>query len=255
VKVFVFFILLIQCATPNAFGQYAWFKQFSGNGYVVGTNLSISNDDAIYSVGNFENNVSVFGHTFAGSGSFIVKVTTHGELIWVHQIVNSGSNDGLIKIRSDGVGNIYVVGTCNQNVTIGGQSIPGAKNTSYVAKLNEEGDLQWFQIVPVQNIFEIDVNKQGDLVLIGRLLGSITLGENFLSCSECSFGASLTTTGTYHWAKIFFLVVNAALVHHSLLQARIIGRKLSGINPFLFLLLLMTMAILTSMETFGTIFH
>lgn len=187
--------------TP-AFGQYAWFNQFSGNGYAIGTNLSISNDDAIYSIGNFNNGISVFGNSFSGQGSYILKLNKLGDLIWVKQVINPGNNL-LLQIRSDDLGNIYITGMCHENVIIDGQTIPGAQNTSYVAKLNGEGELQWFQIVPVQNIYGIDVNKQGDLVLIGRMSNSIMLGGNLLSCSECSFGAQLTTTGTFRWAKTF----------------------------------------------------
>jgi gliding motility-associated-like protein len=195
-------MLFMLGVLPVAFAQYAWFRQFSGNGYVVGTNLSIGNNDAIYTIGNFNNDVSVFGHSFSGPGSYIVKVTKHGDLSWVHPVIYDG-NDALNQIRSDGAGNIYITGTCNQGVTLGGQSIPGAQNTSYVAKLTGDGQLQWYQRIPVQNIIEIDVNQQGDLVLIGRLAGSITLGGNSLSCSSCSFGAALTTNGTFHWARTF----------------------------------------------------
>jgi gliding motility-associated-like protein len=194
--------ILILGLLPSAFAQYAWFREFSGNGYVFGGNLSITKDDAIYTVGKFTNDVSVLDNSFSGTGSFIVKLTKNGDLIWVHRVANS-TNDIVNQVRSDDAGNIYIMGTCNQNVIIGGQTIPGAQNTSYVAKLNGEGSLQWFQIIPVQNIFKIDVNKRGDLVLIGRLFGEITVGGRSLSCSQCSFGASLTTAGTFLWAKTF----------------------------------------------------
>ncbi|HPM31466.1 MAG TPA: gliding motility-associated C-terminal domain-containing protein [Chryseolinea sp.] len=191
---------MLLSALTDTYAQYAWFEELEGNDFVAGGNLSIDVDDAIYSIGNFTNGVTVFGETFSGSGGYIVKATKRGHLIWVHQIVH-GSLDAIIKIRSDGSGNIYIMGSCNQNITIDGQLFFGSQGTSYVAKLNSDGNLLWFRQIGVHNIFTIDVNSQGDLALIGRLFGTVTINGSLLSCDQCSFGAVLTTTGAYRWAK------------------------------------------------------
>lgn len=146
--------------------------------------------------------MTVFDQTLTGRGSYMIRLTKRGDLVWLRQVMSSEA-DALLEIHSDDNGNIYVSGTCNGTVTIGGQTIPGSHATSYIAKLDSDGMLLWYRRVDVQNIFSIAVNSIGDVAFTGLLSGIVTLDSNMLACGMCSFGASLTTDGSLLWARTF----------------------------------------------------
>ncbi len=121
-------------------GGLIWSRQIGINGGSTYSNgISIDSSNNSYITGY--TNVGISGQTQVGQYDyFIAKYSESGNLIWTHQVGESGGITSGYSISTDSNANIYITGYTD--VGISGESQNG--NTDYfVAKYSESGILIW----------------------------------------------------------------------------------------------------------------
>ena len=140
-------------AKYNSAGVVQWVRHNASgdaNNSAYGTGLTVDASGNSYAVGYYDGGVT-FGltpntTTLTNSGDyqcFLVKYNSAGTLIWAKPLAGSGFVYA-IKVALDSAGNICLSGTFTGSMNIGGTNLVsvGGKDI-FVAKLNNDGVLQW----------------------------------------------------------------------------------------------------------------
>jgi len=102
-------------------GAYRWV--IASNGYADFANVVTDPYGNIYILGvfNYYPSFTFGGRSFTGSGNFVIKVASTGNVLWIKNI---GSNFAMgSKISISRAGNIYIGGVFNAPVTIGATTL------------------------------------------------------------------------------------------------------------------------------------
>ena len=200
-------LIVLVCAFVcfNCLGQFAWFKSYEGADY---TSLAASSFDkqsnSVLSVGNFSNGITLSGQTISGFGSFIVKHSLEGDVIW-HKVIrySEPSFYHLGYVKTDGQGNIYVVTQSPQWTRIDDTTITfDGQPNSLLVKFNAQGDLMWVKkFRHVQELFRMDVNASGHVAITGHFFNSITIDHITLHAPFSTFVTLFNSDGDLLWAN------------------------------------------------------
>jgi hypothetical protein len=107
--------------------------------------------------------------------AFIAKISNK-KFIWASIISSKGEDENLIlRMKTDSNGNIFVLGTATNPVTIGGTTInkTGKKQYAYLVKLDTNGICLWTKAIDFYNTPEdisFDVNNNGEIVVATTVL-------------------------------------------------------------------------------------
>ncbi len=112
-----------------------------------------------------------------GSGAFLTKHNTDGDILWVRQIAGS-ANDNICALATDSEGHVYVGGYFTSPVvSIGKTQLVrvGHDPNGFIARYDEKGDLRWTVTGAYENdsyeaYIALTVSPAGDLYAIGRSL-------------------------------------------------------------------------------------
>lgn len=148
--------IFIQKLDSN--GNFLWVKQMGGTLLEVGNAIATDNSGNIYSTGMFRStvdfdpgvgisNLSSYGYT----DTYIQKLDSNGNLIWVKQIGGSLSDSGQ-GITTDNMGNVFIAGSFQGTVDfdpgIGTSNISSNGMTDFfIQKLDANGNLLWVKQV------------------------------------------------------------------------------------------------------------
>ena len=78
--------------------------------------------------------------------AFVAKLNRNGELEW-NTFLGSPYDDQAEEIAMDGNGNVYVVGRSAATWDIPSEPFPATCSGAFVAKLNSNGELQWYRFI------------------------------------------------------------------------------------------------------------
>ena len=101
---------------------------------------------------------------------FIAKMSGN-KFVWANNISSKSEDENLVlKIKADANGNIFILGTSTNPVTISGTTInkTGSKQYAYIAKLDTDGNCLWTKAIDHYNSKEdisFDVNDNGDIIV------------------------------------------------------------------------------------------
>lgn len=133
---------------PNAGGYDAFVSKYSSSGTILwARQIGTSSWDLSYGVSaDSLGNVYISGYTEgslngANSGNrdaFISKYDSDGSFLWGKQIGTS-SNEGSTSVSADGLGNVYISGETDGNLT--GSNAGGSD--AFVSKYKANGTLEW----------------------------------------------------------------------------------------------------------------
>lgn len=116
----------------------AIFVEPNGNFYITGYFISEANFGGVKVK-------SSINKTFSSITLFIAKYNTSGDPIWIKKSENKGSDNGNA-IASDNKGNIYVLGTFDNNLVYDGKTATSSgKNDICVIKINNTGNCEWIK--------------------------------------------------------------------------------------------------------------
>jgi hypothetical protein len=142
----------------------------------------------------------------ANSG-FVARFTNRGELRWIKSIGDTGNDNGT-GVTVDAAGFIYLIGTTNYTVNLGGADLYSAGGTDfYVAKLDGNGGHVWSQIhggTGEENATGISVDASGNVIVSGSFNGTTNLGGvagipgSGVDCYIVKYNSS----GTWQWNAI-----------------------------------------------------
>jgi hypothetical protein len=125
---------------------------------------------------------------------------------WADQIVGSDWNQAY-DVATDGGGNVYVAGFFIDSARFEGMQFYHNWQCAYLAKYDSMGDVQWVRIFPATGACfaeHVVATQTGELILLGRFEGSITVGASTFSTAgiyEDYFLTKLDTAGNVLWAK------------------------------------------------------
>src|SRR5690606_456079 len=164
----------------DAGGNFVWAKQASGTHFNVGNDIAVSpsNDGVVtgyfYATQDFDAGPGIFELTANFSDTYVLKLDSSGNFLWVKQTGGDGFEEG-ISLKTDANGGIVVLGNFEDTVDFD----PGAGNfpvTSagfsdiYVQYLQPSGNFGW-----VSTAGGVDV-EQGNFLTIDGDQNIITTG-------------------------------------------------------------------------------
>jgi gliding motility-associated-like protein len=199
-------VALFLCFTViwiDSLAQTPWLSVVNGPGLVDAVSISIDPEDNVLAIGNFENGVNLEGTAYEGAGSYLIKLSKDGTILW-HRIVRYGAGQvwGLRKVDSDGSGNVYIAGNFSQFMTVGGVNLSSIQYSGVVAKFNPQGEIQWTKVIGnVQEFYDLKVNASGQVLLYSMQTSSVTIDGSSFATGANSFGVMLNSQGTLLWAK------------------------------------------------------
>ncbi len=113
----------------------------------------------------------------------MVSCIAVGQPYWV-QKVGGGGNDAVNAIRTGEDGSIYITGEFSGSITLDGTNFQSTGSIdAFVAKLDPEGDLEWFTRCGGSGIdrgLKVDVHSNGTLAWVGEFTGSAGFGSTTL---------------------------------------------------------------------------
>ena len=197
------------------FSQYiSWAQVIEG---VLNWNTFLGSSIADYcdgSVLDASGNVYVTGYSGATWGSpvrpfaggtadaFVAKLNRSGVLLW-NTFLGSSATDNGMGIALDTNGNVYVTGTSGATWGSPVRTFGGGTADAFVAKLNENGVLQWNTFLggSVEDTGRggIAVSSSGNVYVLGDSLGTWGTPISSYSGSRDAFAAKLDGTGALQW--------------------------------------------------------
>ena len=199
----------------GASGGYLWAKMIGGTGYDSGTSVAVDGGGNVYLTGYFD--VSASGVDFGGgpllsAGArdvFLVKYSAAGAHVWSKRFGSTGQDSGS-SVAVDASGNVFVTGTFNGSINLGGASLTSAGGVDiFVAKFSATGAHLWskgFGGTSTDAVRGMAVDGVGDVVLTGQFLNTISFGGTALTSAgfEDIFLAKLSgAAGDHLWSKRF----------------------------------------------------
>lgn len=226
-KIF-FALILLFCYTAKAqTPNFEWAKQIGGENVSNSVGRAITTDLAgnVYSIGTFTNTVdfdpdpdSTLFITTTGTGFFVSKFNSEGELIWVKAVKGGAFAYG---IALDAVNNIYITGHYLPE-SVDFDPDPDSTFTlftnheaAFILKLNSAGDFVWVKQFKDDSGFNfsyglsITIDSKGDVYATGFFQGTINFNpvDSFPSVRISAtrggeiFVLKLDSTGNLIWAK------------------------------------------------------
>jgi gliding motility-associated-like protein len=197
-------VVLFLCFSVSSLAQTPWLVVINGPGLIGAESVSIDPDDNALAIGNFENGLNLAGTIYEGSGSFLIKLSKDGTLLW-HRIVRYGPGEvrGLKKVGTDASGNVFIAGNFTQTVTVAGVNLSfGLPHNGFVAKFNSQGEVQWTKVMSnVQDFLDMKVNAGGQVLLYSMQTNMVGIDASGFETGPNSFGVMLNSQGTLLWAK------------------------------------------------------
>jgi hypothetical protein len=186
-------------------GQLIWVRQISapnngsginGSGAIV-KDIEVDSQNNIYVTGSFTGIVDfdpspISINPITGPGSFVVKLSPNGNLIWVS--VFAGQNNfqlGSVDIELDSNGNLFILGGFSGQVDFDPDPVitnyvgyaPSTTTKTFVCKLNNSGqflDLYTYSPFIDNTPHNLFINSNNEIVISGHCSGGIGGPDYFL---------------------------------------------------------------------------
>ena len=188
-------------AKLNSNGVREWHTFVGGTAWDFAEDIALDGSGNIYITGVSQGTWGTPIRAFEGwADVFVAKYNTNGALQW-STFLGGGGYDSGFGIALDGDGNVYVTGYSN------GWGTPinphgGSAEDAFVAKLNNNGILQWHTFLGGTGLdegFAIDVTATGDIFVTGE--SDATWGTPVAAHhgNDDAFVARLNNAGTRQW--------------------------------------------------------
>jgi hypothetical protein len=223
------FILLVLIIQKNSFAQtYQWTKTIGGTYKEDSKCMAIDRSGNIYLCGRFSQTVDFdpgIGNYLLSTNNyysslFIEKLDSEGNFIWVKTFDQSSfdTDMDINAIATDSLNNIYFCGrysgTIDFDPGIGTDYLSSAIYSSYIEKLDSNGNYNWAKSIGGGNgtIYgtNFNISKNGDLLIAGYFYDTVDFDPSisgintFISNGNSdAFVLKLNSSGEFDWVKIF----------------------------------------------------
>lgn len=204
----------------DAQGNFVWTSHTPSTSVKTGRSLTIDSSNHLYITGFFEGTIdfdpgsTVSNLTAIGNSTniFVQKIDIDGNLLWAKHIGNSSNSYGS-RIVTDNLNGVYISGTFSDSLQFNSNPDDNiiAPNgiSSYILKLNSDGNFQWAVSLPTPydyRITSLQTDQLGSVYLSGYMEGvevDFDPGpmENNLSVTNADmFVHKFNSEGEYTWA-------------------------------------------------------
>ncbi|MCP4438044.1 MAG: T9SS type A sorting domain-containing protein [Aureispira sp.] len=206
----------------NSTGNLVWAKNFGGNGYDEGLDITIDPTGNIITTGRFSGTVDfdpssngVTSLTSNGSYDiFIQKLDSSGNFIWAKSI-GSDLPDDAGAVATDHLGNIYTCGSFRDTIDLNPNastmySYSAGNSDIFIQKLDPSGNFIWAKSIggtSNEHTYGMEINNSNDIYITGFFEGSIDFNPNAGINNSTSNGSSdifilkLDENGSFIWNK------------------------------------------------------
>ena len=188
----------------DANGNFQWAKHMGGTGIDSGSSITTDINGNVFTIGNFYDTVDFdpgAGITYLTSigsvDSFIQKLDTNGNFLWVNQI-GGNSEDYGESITTDANGSIYTTGNFRNIVDfdpgVGTANLTSlGSNDIFIQKLNTSGNLLW--VVQIGGGYSdggisITTDTNGNVYTTGSFSGTVDFDPGIGITNFTSLGFS-----------------------------------------------------------------
>ncbi len=197
-------------AAPASHGGVGlWSARLGGPQADMGLSVAATKAGGVAVVGSFEGTASVGGVPLASVGQvdfFVAKIDAAGAIAWVRPFGGPG-NDVATSVALDATGNVYVAGTSDGALTLGGSSFGQTGGTgAFMLALDPYGNVSTASAYgggAAGTAVEIAVANDGSIGLCGSYTGQIDLGGGPLAAAQgtyAGFVAKFDATATLSYA-------------------------------------------------------
>jgi len=171
-------------------GNYGWVYAFGGTGQDYSGGILLNDAGDVYLFGGFANTVDFeygAGTTsltsagfFFGLDSYLLKIDNSGSFVWVKNTGTSVGDVFAFHSEIDNMGNIYTTGSIEDitdfdpsiNVYDASTSSPSNTATTYIQKLNSDGDLVWVKLNGNLDAYNLAFTSSNNILLVGEFSGT-----------------------------------------------------------------------------------
>ena len=190
-------------------GSTVWAKHFGDDGSDIARAVQSSAGKAVIA-GSVQGTVDFGGGNTASAGeddAFVLALDASGAYLWVQRIAGTG-HDHARAVALDPSGNIFVVGSFTETMSIGATTLSSPGRTdAFVAKLDPGGTPLWAKQLGATELalaLGVAVDAQGAAVIVGGYRGGIDAGGGKLnSAFDDAFVVKLDAGGNHVFSKSF----------------------------------------------------
>lgn len=174
-------------------GNFLWASKAGGSNSENAKGIVVSSDNSIYICGSFASTTVTFGSlTVTNSATnntmdaFVAKLDPNGNWIWVRK-GDGASSESAYAITRDSNDFLYIAGTKQQNLAIGGTILESyGEFDVFVAKIDTSGNWIWAQRAGGPNYdiaWGIAVDSWSNLFVTGEFKATAVFGPYSVSAS------------------------------------------------------------------------
>lgn len=163
-------------------GAPIWSKRFGDEKTQRALNVATDGSGNVIVAGVAQGTVDFGGgpRTASESGeAFLVKLDPSGNHLWSKLLgsgaASFGSSPSAPGVSADANGGIVISGSVNGDLDLDGTKQPVADGSSFVAKLDSDGNLLWEKTFVSAEI-DAKTNRKGDIALTGSFSETLSLG-------------------------------------------------------------------------------
>ncbi len=184
-------------------GNVLWVRQSGGVYHQGGFAESIATDgnDNIYITGSYFDIIAFGPYILNGSGGFIAKYDSAGNVQWAKTIGKSGSTIPYA-ITADASGNTYLTGTFSDTIIAGRDTVVSSQ-AGFIAKYNTAGDGIWV-VKGAHRGYSVALDNAGNVYSTGYYFGSEVVGTDTLPGNNLwnnLYFDKYDTAGNFEWVK------------------------------------------------------
>lgn len=219
-KISKLLILLIFLFSQKAISQnWEWLHDLGcPAGFDQVKSFAIDDQGFIYVLGEFSCTATIIDTIFTVPGSnndsdiFVAKLNPDGSAIWIKQY-GSYENEHPETIKVDQAGNIYIGGSFFWDTLLDDIRLfthAGSTYSSFVAKLNNDGEVLWAAKPWHDDIFtqirgwDMTIDEAANVYLVGEFSGDMAInGQLYASMDNApdAYIAKLDSVGNWLWSK------------------------------------------------------
>lgn len=199
---------LFFCFTLTLFSQqWDWARQATQTkGIQESKDVYSDPSGNVYMIG-YNDTTAYYGNTILGKGSFVVKYSSTGNLLWAKDMPGQ-----LQALATDALGNLFLLGNFSNVITIESfVLISQGMSDLYLAKINSTGSIQWVKSYGggmTDSGLEMEIDKNNNIYIAGTFQDSISFDSINLRVMETNnYGTKLfylvkiNPSGIADWAR------------------------------------------------------
>ena len=199
-------------AKLDADGEHVWSLRAGDDEHQSGARVAIDTEGNVIVLGRFNGTLdlgtgALTSTATTGSDLFLAKFDPDGEPLWSKAF---GGNLATLKggLAVDTSGAIYLAGNMDGPIDLGAGTVTGAKNATFVAKLDPDGAHRWSHFYgpsPTPPVTTLAVTPAGEVALAGKFTGPVDFGggsrDPMSDNGTDMFLLKLDTNGDHLWDR------------------------------------------------------